>query len=110
MRPRGPLIVGGIGVVAMLGAIAYGVSSGGFTDEFRAVLELPWGRVTLIDLGAGLLLIGAWIGWREGSVVRAIPWWIAMVLTGNLAGAAYVVWTARRSQSMSEFLMGERTE
>ena len=110
MQIRGPVIVGAVGVVAMVGAIAYGMVSGGFTDEFRAVLELPWGQVTLIDLAAGLLLIGAWIFWREGSVVRALPWWIAMTLTGNLASGLYVVWAARRSESMSEFFMGERSE
>jgi hypothetical protein len=93
----------------MIGAIVYGVASGGFTDEFRAVLELPWGQVTLVDLAAGLLLIGAWIAWREGSMVRALPWWAAMVLTGNLASAVYVIRAAQRSPSMQEFLMGSRS-
>ena len=103
------MIVGVIGAVAMIGAIAYGMASGGFTDEFRAVLDLPWGRVTLIDLAAGLLLIGAWILWREGSVGRAVPWWLAMVVTGNLAAALYVIWTARRSSSVADFLTGGRS-
>ncbi len=102
------MIVGAIGALAMIGAMAYGMASGGFTDEFRAVLDLPWGQVTLIDLAAGLLLIGAWILWREGSVVRAIPWWVAMVATGNLAAALYVIWAARRSTSMTDFLTGGR--
>ncbi len=108
MQVRGPVIVGLMSALAMVGAIAYGMASGGFTDELRAVLELPWGRVTLVDLAAGLLLIGAWIVWREGSLVRALPWWVAMAVTGNLAGGLYVVWTAWRSQSMDEFLTGKR--
>lgn len=103
------MVIGAIGAVAMIGAIVYGMASGGFTDEFRAVLELPWGQVTLVDLAAGLLLIGAWIAWREGSIARALPWWAVMVVTGNLASAVYVIWAAQRSRSMQEFLMGGRS-
>ena len=109
MQVRGPMVIGLVSAVAMVAAIGYGMASGGFADEFRAVLELPWGRVTLIDLAAGLLLIGAWIAWREESIGRAVPWWVAMLLTGNLASALYVVWAARRSRSMTEFLMGGRS-
>ena len=106
MQLRGPMVVGAVSALAMILAVVYGIASGGFSDEFRAVLELPWGRVTLIDLVAGLILIGAWIAWREGSVVRAAPWWVAMALTGNLASGIYVIWAASRSGSMQEFLIG----
>jgi len=88
----------------MVAAIAYGMASGGFVDGLRTVLGDPWGRVTMIDLGVGLLLIGAWIRLREGSVRKAGPWWLALVFTGNLAAGFYLVLAARKSRSIEELL------
>ncbi len=83
---------GWVGVIAMAGALIYGFSSGDFRAEGSAILDLAWGRVTLIDLYVGLFLIGAWVVWRERSVLRALPWLIGMVFLGSLAAAAYVVY------------------
>ena len=82
--------VGWVGIVVMVTALVYGFSAGEFAAEGSAILELAWGRVTLVDLYTGLALIGAWIVWRERSVVRALPWLIAMVFLGSLAAAVYV--------------------
>jgi hypothetical protein len=108
MQLRAPFVVGVVASVTMVVAVGYGMASGGFVDGLETVIEEPWGRVTLVDLGAGLLLAGAWIGWREQSISRAIPWWIAMVLTGNLATGVYVVWASWRSGTMQQFLLGDR--
>ncbi len=83
--------VGLAGVVVMVGALIYGFSVGDFGAEGSAILDLAWGRVTLIDLYTGLGLIGAWIVWRERSLTRSLPWLVAMVFLGSLAAAAYVV-------------------
>lgn len=82
--------VGWTGIVVMVGALIYGFSAGDFGAEGSAILDLAWGRVTLIDLYTGLGLIGSWIVWRERSVLRALPWLVAMVFLGSLAAAAYV--------------------
>ncbi len=94
--------------VVMAAAIVYGMLSGGFVDELRAFLSSPWGRVTFIDLGTGLVLAGVWIRVREGSTARSLPWWVALVITGNLATAIYVIRTAVRSAKVDEFLTGRR--
>ena len=99
-------ILGWIVAGAMVAAITYGIASGGFVDGLRTVLGDPWGRVTMVDLGVGLLLVGAWIRLREGSLRRAAPWWLALVLTGNLATGVYVVMATRNSQSIDELLTG----
>ncbi len=99
----------GIAVMAvMVIFIGYGLVSGGFVDGLELVLGDPWGRVTFADLASGLVLVGAWIGWREGSVLRAAPWWLALLATGNLALGIYVVWAAGSSRTVPELLVGSR--
>lgn len=109
MTTRLPLLVGGIAASIMIIAIAYGMASGGFVEGLRTVAGDPWGRVTLADLASGLLVAGAWIGLREASIARAVPWWIALVLTGNLALGIYLVRVARSSTNMHELLVGAPT-
>ncbi|NNC91952.1 MAG: hypothetical protein HKN80_05630, partial [Acidimicrobiia bacterium] len=62
--------------------------------------------VTLVDLAVGLLAVGAWIAFREGSIGRAFPWWVALVLTGNLATGVYLIRAGMRSSSTREVLLG----
>ena len=108
MQTRTPLIVGGIAAGAMIVAIIYGMVNGEFVDGLQNVLGEPWGLVTFVDLAAGLVVVGAWIGWREPSIGRAVPWWIGLALTGNLATGLYIINAARRSSSVAEFLTGGR--
>ena len=92
---------GWIGVGLMVAALTYGFTTGDFGSEGSQILDLAWGRVTLIDLYTGLFLIGAWIVWREGSLVRALPWLVGMVFLGALAAAAYVVTTGTMEHAMA---------
>ncbi len=89
----------------MAATIAYGFAAGSFGDEGRTILDLAWGRVTLIDLYVGLVLFGGWILMRERSW-RAAPWLIALVFLGNLATALYAFVAAIRADSPTEFLTG----
>lgn len=76
-------------------AIAYGIASGGFVEDGRAIWALPWGRVTLVDLFVGFGLVGAVIVWRERTPKRWLPWLAALLVLGNLVTAAYLVWALR---------------
>jgi len=89
----------------MAATIAYGLAAGSFGDEGRTILDLAWGRVTLIDLYVGLALFGGWILMRERSW-RAAPWLIALVFLGNFATALYAFVAAVRADSPTEFLTG----
>lgn len=99
-------IVTGAAAIVMAGAIVYGFVSGDFGDEGRVILDLAWGRVTLIDLYVGLVLFGGWILLRERSLA-AIPWLLSFVVLGNLAAAVYAFRAAMRTDSISVFLVGE---
>ena len=95
----------GLLTAVMAVTIAYGFAAGSFSDEGGTILDLAWGRVTLIDLYVGLALFGGWIVLRERSW-RAVPWLIALVFLGNLASAAYAFLAAVRADSTGEFLTG----
>ena len=99
-------MVTGSAAILMLGAIAYGLLAGDFGDDGGLILDLVWGRVTLVDLYLGLVLFGGWIVIRERSAV-AVPWLVALVVLGNLAAAVYAFVAAMRTDSITVFLMGE---
>jgi hypothetical protein len=106
MERRAALTIGVITTLAVIIAIAYGMTSGGHVDGLDTLIGNPWGRVTLVDLAAGFVLAGAWIGWREPSVARAVPWWIAVLVAGNMAVGTYVLRAAWRSHTIEELLIG----
>lgn len=98
----------GVVTLSMAGAIVYGFVAGDFGDEGSAILDLAWGRVTLIDLYLGLVLFGGWIVMRERSV-RAVPWLLALVVLGNFAAGLYAFIVSMRSTTVTAFLIGERS-
>ncbi|NND84940.1 MAG: DUF1475 family protein [Acidimicrobiia bacterium] len=99
---------GAVVTAGMVGAILYGFLAGSFGEEGGQILDLAWGRVTLIDLYLGLTLIGTWIAWRERSIARTFPWIVGLVGLGSLAAGAYVLLAALRSNSKEEFFFGSR--
>lgn len=97
----------GLLAAAMAATIIYGFVAGNFGDEGSAILDLAWGRVTLIDLYIGLALVGGWIVIRDGWR-RAIPWFAGLIVLGSFAAAVYAYLAARGADSVSEFLTGSR--
>ena len=92
---------------SMLAAIVYGFATGDFWDEGSDIWALSWGRVSLIDLYAGLVLFAAWVAYRETSRVAIVAWWVALIGLGNLAAAVYVAWAAWRADSVQQVLIGK---
>ena len=90
----------------MVGAITYGLAGGGFSDEASAIWALPWGKVMLIDLYAGLAIFGAWIAVRERRALPVALWWCGLVVLGNLAAGAYLVSALRGSDDTTDLLLG----
>lgn len=105
---RGWRLGGAIGVGVMVVALVYGFGQGEFAREGGAILDLPWGRVTLIDLYTGIGLATAWVWWRDRSWRSAVPWTVAFLLLGNLAVAGYVLSRARQANNPGEFFLGDR--
>lgn len=88
--------------------VLIGVSSAemSLAEGLRRLVETRWGITTLVDLYVGLLLVGVWIVIAERSFLRASPWIVALLLLGNLATAAYVLWRSLTSRSLEELVLG----
>lgn len=99
------------GFVIMLLAIVQGFVAGDFSAEGSILLNLAWGRVTLIDLYLGFLLFAGWMAFREPTKGRAALWIVLLMLLGNLTAFAYV-WLAlnRSNGDWRSFWLGARTD
>lgn len=109
LRTSSPLrtiqVVAWAATLVMVAAIAFGVA----TADEGAVSELlanVWARVTILDLYIALGAIGAWIAWRERSVLRTLAWLVGLVVTGSVAAGLYVALAAGRARTMTELLCG----
>ncbi len=94
-------------LLAMTAAIAYGFASGNFGDNASTIWALPWGKVSLIDLYAGLALFGAWIAVRETSRGKTALWWIALITLGNFAAAVYLLRALFEADDTTKLLLGK---
>ena len=96
--------VSALGVAAMTIALIFGFASGDFSGEGGQILDLIWGRVTLIDLYVGVALIATFVFWRERSVPISIAWLAAFIVLGHWATALYVLLASLRATSIEELL------
>jgi hypothetical protein len=93
-------------VGAMGAAIVGGFLEGRFLAEGATLLDLVWGRVTMVDIYAAFLVGWTWIALRERSVVRAALWLPAVLVTGSFAMAVYLLGAAVRAEDAEALLLG----
>jgi len=100
----------GAGVALLMGgALVHGVTGGNLLEEGTLLLAFAWGRVTMIDAYAGIVLFAAWICHREPRAWVAGAWIVALCLLGNVVAGCYVVLAARGCRgSASRFWLGPR--
>ena len=96
----------GFTVGAMLAVIAAAFTTSSLTGDGAILLDLAWGRVTLIDLYLAFGIMWLWIAFRERSVWRAVAWLVATVTTGSLAIGVYLLWASIRAASPTELALG----
>ena len=101
-------LLGVLATSVMLATVAYGLASGGFSEEGSTILGLPWGRVTIVDLYVGLVIFAAWVAIRETRWTARIVWWLALATLGNLASAVYLTAASFRSADIGQLLRGSR--
>ena len=90
------------GIVVLLALIVLSAVEMPLSRGLRETVDTRWGITTFVDLYIGLLIVGAWIAYRERSVWRSLLWWIALCLTGNLTALVYLLLASIRSESVED--------
>ena len=72
------VIVCGILLGLLVAAILIASGQSSVLAGLRHVVADPWGVVTLLDLGVGLLFVAVWLALVEPSPWRAAAWIIAL--------------------------------
>ena len=99
-----------IGILAMVIALVYGFTVGDFSADGAALLQNPWGVVSMVDLYVGFALFSGWIIYREKSIVRSLIWVILMMVLGFLTASLYTFIALNNSKGdWRRFWMGQRT-
>lgn len=94
-------------IVAMVTSVTVAAMTAPFAADGRVLLDLAWGRVTVIDLYLALGVFIAWVAWRDGAL-KALLWAPIVAVTGSAGIGVYLLLVARRATSVSEALCGSR--
>ena len=98
-----------LGLLAMTTVLIYGFTVGDFAAEGSALLAMPWGIVSLVDLYVGFTLFSAWIVYREKAWLPSIIWVALMMVLGFWTGALYTLIALQRSGGdWRRFWLGRR--
>ena len=90
-------------------ALTWAAVTGDLRAEGGALLDMPWGVVTLVEVYVGLALFACWVFWREASGLRAGAWMIAAALAGNIVSCVYVLLALRAARGDARrFWLGAR--
>ena len=84
-------VVAALGVLLMTIAIGYAFIAGDFASEGQALLAMPWGIVSLVDLYVGFTLFSGWIIYREQSWWRSVIWIGLLMTLGFFTGSLYAL-------------------
>jgi type IV secretory pathway TraG/TraD family ATPase VirD4 len=58
-----------------------------------------WTIATLIDAYYGFITFFVWVAYKETALIKRIAWFIAIMLLGNMAMSAYVLWQLRQHRA-----------
>ena len=91
------------------GAVAVSMATGDISSEGSIIIDLPWGRMSLIDIYLGVALIAGWVILREEHWWVAVLWIPVFIVLGHAGTALYAAIASFRASSIEEFLLGARS-
>jgi hypothetical protein len=98
-----------LGILAMAGVLIYGFTAGNFRTDGAALLQNPWGIVSMVDLYTGFALFSGWIIYREKSLLSSLIWVVLMMILGFFTASLYTFIALNNSQGdWQRFWMGQR--
>ena len=84
-------IVAIVGLISMAVVLIYGFSSGTLSADGAALMRMPWGIVSLVDVYVGFLLFSGWVIYRENKFWMALIWVVMIMVLGNFTASLYVL-------------------
>lgn len=109
MNMRYAKILSFLGILAMTVVLIYGFTVGNFRADGAALLQNPWGIVSLVDLYTGFALFSGWIIYREKSFARSLIWVTLMMVLGFFTASLYTFIALNASGGdWQKFWMGQR--
>lgn len=97
------VVLSAIGV-ALIGLFTWAGMQSNLWVELKAMLRLPWGLVSLVDLSVGIIAVAFWISVIERRWWPTAGWILLLLCLGNLATVLYLLNRLRRSESISTAL------
>ncbi|KAK2976244.1 hypothetical protein RJ640_021955 [Escallonia rubra] len=73
----------------MLATLVYTISIDGL--PFRKDLLTPWMTATLVDFYINVVVLGAWVSYKEPNCISAILWIVLLVCFGSITTSGYIV-------------------
>ena len=99
------------GILAMTAVLIYGFTAGNFRTDGAALLQNPWGIVSMVDLYTGFALFSGWIVYREKSFARSFIWVVLMMVLGFFTASLYAFIALNASGGdWKKFWMGQRAD
>jgi hypothetical protein len=83
-------------LLGMFGLIIWASSHTALFDIPREVATHPWFITTLFDAYLAFIAFWVWLAWKEGTVAARILWLFTILLWGNPAIAAYMLFELAR--------------
>lgn len=102
-------IIALIGMLAMGVVLLVGFSAGTLSQDGSALVKMPWGIVSLVDVYTGFVLFSGWILYREKNFWFALLLVILVMVLGNFITSAYTLWALSQSRGdWKKFWLGAR--
>ena len=95
--------------LVMLAGLIYGFGWGDFWKDGAALMENPWGVVSLVDVYVGFFLFLGWVWIREDLLLAKLLWAVAILVGGNLFACLYALIALGQSQGkLDQFFLGNK--
>ncbi|KAI5597327.1 hypothetical protein BDE02_02G058600 [Populus trichocarpa] len=72
----------------MVATLIYTIYVDGF--PFRRDLLTPWMAATLVDFYINIIVLAAWISYKESNFITATVWIVLLICFGSIATCAYI--------------------
>jgi hypothetical protein len=98
-----------IGLFSMTYGLINGFINGDFIKDGKALLENPWGLMSMIDIYVGFTLFSMWIFYKERNLIKALVWTFLMMTLGFFTACVYILLGLYKSQgNWNTFFHGEK--